>query len=176
MSTCDSNQCGSSRAAPSDSHDAAPGDEPSTEDSENSHTSDTSKQIFNIAQVTLDGEDEPEKGTDKDTTTETEDAPTPEDQANTESKTEATTPPTSDSETDAASSEKAQSKSKPKAKSRSSDPLRWYGILVPPSLRNAQKSFTEAVEDDLPGLASVVLDMQTVEKEIGRVRRELGQE
>ncbi|KAF9888396.1 hypothetical protein FE257_008674 [Aspergillus nanangensis] len=56
-----------------------------------------------------------------------------------------------------------------KQKPRSSDPLRWYGILVPPSLRNAQKSFTNAVEDYLPALSSVVVEMQTVEKEISQI-------
>ncbi|KAE8416294.1 hypothetical protein BDV36DRAFT_310227 [Aspergillus pseudocaelatus] len=51
-------------------------------------------------------------------------------------------------------------------KPRSSDPIRWYGILVPPFLRSAQKSFTEAVGGPLPELASVVVEMQAVEKEV----------
>lgn len=62
-----------------------------------------------------------------------------------------------------------------KKKFRSSDPIHWYGILVPPYLRSAQKSFTEAVESRLPQLASVVVEMRIVEKEIHRVRSELGQ-
>ncbi|PYH33044.1 uncharacterized protein BO87DRAFT_407687 [Aspergillus neoniger CBS 115656] len=62
-----------------------------------------------------------------------------------------------------------------KKKFRSSDPIHWYGILVPPYLRSAQKSFTEAVESRLPRLASVVVEMRTVEKEVHRVRSELGQ-
>ncbi|KAB8240393.1 hypothetical protein BDV35DRAFT_385863 [Aspergillus flavus] len=49
---------------------------------------------------------------------------------------------------------------------RSSDPIRWYGILVSPFLRSAQKSFTEAVGGPLPELASVVVEMQAVEKEV----------
>ncbi|KAL4862910.1 hypothetical protein BDV12DRAFT_35011 [Aspergillus spectabilis] len=53
------------------------------------------------------------------------------------------------------------------------DPIRWYGILVPPSLRNAQKSFTEAIEGSLPKLASIVLEMRAAEKEISRLRGEL---
>ncbi|KAI9927968.1 hypothetical protein ASPWEDRAFT_29358 [Aspergillus wentii DTO 134E9] len=67
---------------------------------------------------------------------------------------------------------------KPKAskkKFQSSNPITWYGILVPPSLRSAQMSFTEAVEGQLPELASVVVEMQAVEKEVERVRSELGQ-
>ncbi|PYH98758.1 hypothetical protein BO71DRAFT_22747 [Aspergillus ellipticus CBS 707.79] len=60
-----------------------------------------------------------------------------------------------------------------KKKFRSSDPIHWYGILVPPYLRSAQKSFTEAVESRLPQLASAIAEMQIVEKEVTRVRKEL---
>ncbi|PWY79449.1 hypothetical protein BO94DRAFT_567774 [Aspergillus sclerotioniger CBS 115572] len=62
-----------------------------------------------------------------------------------------------------------------KKKFRSSNPIHWYGILVPPYLRSAQKSFTEAVEGRLPQLASVIVEMRIVEKEVERVRSELGQ-
>ncbi|KAL4805502.1 hypothetical protein BDV18DRAFT_161154 [Aspergillus unguis] len=58
-------------------------------------------------------------------------------------------------------------------KSRTSDPIRWYGILVPPSLRNAQKSFIEAVESSITQLASVIVEMQVAEKEISRLRTQL---
>lgn len=34
---------------------------------------------------------------------------------------------------------------KEKARRRSSDPLRWFGILVPAPLRNAQKDFKAGV-------------------------------
>ncbi|KAL2831209.1 hypothetical protein BDW59DRAFT_158153 [Aspergillus cavernicola] len=61
-----------------------------------------------------------------------------------------------------------------KKKLRASDTIRWYGILVPASLRSAQRSFTEAVEGSLCELASVVIEMQATEKEISRLRRELG--
>lgn len=61
-------------------------------------------------------------------------------------------------------------KPKPIKKFRSSDPITWYGILVPPSLRSGQKSFTEAVDDHLPELASVVVEMRAVEKEVDEVR------
>jgi hypothetical protein len=56
---------------------------------------------------------------------------------------------------------------------RTLDPIRWYGILVPPSLRNAQKSFTEAIQGSLPELASTVVEMRAAEKEISRLREEL---
>ncbi|PYI07112.1 hypothetical protein BO78DRAFT_460732 [Aspergillus sclerotiicarbonarius CBS 121057] len=69
----------------------------------------------------------------------------------------------------------AKPKRSKKKKFRSSDPIHWYGILVPPYLRSAQKSFTEAVESRLPQLASVIVEMRIVEKEVERVRSELGQ-
>ncbi|KAL4821066.1 hypothetical protein BDW67DRAFT_151948 [Aspergillus spinulosporus] len=59
---------------------------------------------------------------------------------------------------------------------RTLDPIKWFGILVPPSLRSAQKSFTEAVEGSLPGLAGIVVEMQAVEKEISELRRRMGRE
>ena len=61
----------------------------------------------------------------------------------------------------------------PRKKFHSSDPITWYGILVPPSLRSAQKSFTEAVDNDLPELATVVAKMRAVEKEVDEVRSRL---
>lgn len=61
-----------------------------------------------------------------------------------------------------------------KRKPHISDPIKWYGILVPPSLRSAQKSFTKAVESSLPELASVTVEMQVAEEEISRLRCELG--
>ncbi|GFF27179.1 coiled-coil domain-containing protein 115 [Aspergillus udagawae] len=60
-----------------------------------------------------------------------------------------------------------------KERSRFSDPIHWYGILVSPSLRSAQRSFREAVEQYLPKLASVVVEMQTVEREVERLRSQL---
>ncbi|RDW86180.1 uncharacterized protein DSM5745_02822 [Aspergillus mulundensis] len=71
----------------------------------------------------------------------------------------------------------ADAKSEPRRRAkRSCDPIRWYGILVPPSLRSAQKSFTEAVEGSLPELAGIVVEMRAAEKEISRLREDLGRE
>lgn len=39
-----------------------------------------------------------------------------------------------------------QSPAASKSHKSTKDPLRWFGLLVPPSLRTAQKNFTEAVE------------------------------
>lgn len=49
-------------------------------------------------------------------------------------------------------------------------PLRWFGVLVPPSLRSAQESFVSAVEGAVPRLASVIAEMHEVEGQI-RSRR-----
>ena len=62
-----------------------------------------------------------------------------------------------------------------KKKFRSLDPITWYGILVPASLRSAQKSFTQAVESQLPELACVTVEMWALEKEVERMRQELGE-
>jgi hypothetical protein len=64
---------------------------------------------------------------------------------------------------------KASSSSKPKP----IDPLRWFGILVPPALRTAQSSFVSAVEDSVPTLANIARGLRSQEIEIGRVRKQI---
>lgn len=59
-------------------------------------------------------------------------------------------------------------------KFRSNDPIHWYGILVSPSLRTAQKSFTEAIQDQVPDLAGTIVEMRALEERIDRIRSELG--
>ena len=49
---------------------------------------------------------------------------------------------------------------------RANDPLRWFGILVPPPLRAAQKSFAHTVCNLIPGLVNIELEMKTLEKQI----------
>lgn len=56
---------------------------------------------------------------------------------------------------------------------RSEDPLFWFGILVPPSLRNAKHSFSDAVRDTVPQLASVALEMRAVEDLVRDLRKEI---
>jgi coiled-coil domain-containing protein 115 len=58
---------------------------------------------------------------------------------------------------------------------RSNDPISWYGILVPQSLRNAQKSFTSGVEGGVPQLLDVMADMREVELKIYNLRKEIGE-
>lgn len=56
---------------------------------------------------------------------------------------------------------------------RSDDPISWYGILVPPSLKNAQKSFIEAVDGGIPQIVSVMREMRCVEDAVYELRREI---
>lgn len=56
---------------------------------------------------------------------------------------------------------------------RSDDPISWYGILVPSSLKNAQKSFIEAVDGGIPQIVSVMREMRCVEDMVYELRREI---
>ncbi|KAF2229516.1 hypothetical protein EV356DRAFT_493644 [Viridothelium virens] len=51
------------------------------------------------------------------------------------------------------------------------DPLKWFGILVPPALRAAQQSFETAVEGPLVKLAAVKSEISETEAEIRRTRK-----
>ncbi|CAN9182616.1 unnamed protein product [Alternaria alternata] len=53
------------------------------------------------------------------------------------------------------------------------DPLRWFGILVPPALRTAQSTFVGAVEGPIPQLVTILRDLRTQEIEIGRIRKQI---
>jgi hypothetical protein len=57
-----------------------------------------------------------------------------------------------------------------KARRVSSDPLNWFGILVPPALRTAQREFTDAVADIVPKLVEVVAEMDLYERKIEEAR------
>ncbi|XXH05130.1 Serine/threonine-protein kinase tel1 [Hypoxylon texense] len=51
------------------------------------------------------------------------------------------------------------------------DPLRWFGLLTPLPLRQAQAQSVEAVEQAVPQLVSVSAQMAQVEIEIRRARK-----
>lgn len=53
------------------------------------------------------------------------------------------------------------------------DPLRWFGVLVPPALRSAQTSFVTAVEGPILELSTLEKDMRRQEIDIGRARKQL---
>ena len=63
-------------------------------------------------------------------------------------------------------SEKDQAKQK-----KRSNPLRWFGLLVPPALRAAQDQSVHAVDQVVPRLVSVNSEMLAVEIEIRRARK-----
>ncbi|KAH7079300.1 hypothetical protein BKA63DRAFT_563941 [Paraphoma chrysanthemicola] len=74
-------------------------------------------------------------------------------------------------ETDSNANDAKSSTEQSAAKAR--DPLRWFGILVPPALRSAQSTFTAAVEGPIPDLATIARDLRNQEIEIGRVRKQI---
>lgn len=53
------------------------------------------------------------------------------------------------------------------------DPLKWFGILVSPTLRTSQSNFKDVVSDLVPALASVSKEMREVEIEVRRVRKRM---
>ncbi|KIV78908.1 hypothetical protein PV11_06510 [Exophiala sideris] len=54
------------------------------------------------------------------------------------------------------------------------DPLRWYGILIPPPLRECQTHFQHAVSSSIPDLLSTTSEMRKLEEQIWKLRRALG--
>ncbi|KAF9245521.1 hypothetical protein DTO027I6_8237 [Penicillium roqueforti] len=58
-------------------------------------------------------------------------------------------------------------------KFRSTDPIHWYGILVPQSLRRAQDSFANAIDNQVPNLASTTVEMRALEQQISELRARL---
>lgn len=72
---------------------------------------------------------------------------------------------------DGTAPEKPESENEGASKAALPDPIRMFGILVPPALRSAQSSFKEAVEGPVVGLATVAGELRALEREIGRVRK-----
>ena len=56
-------------------------------------------------------------------------------------------------------------------KPKAMDPIRMFGILVPPALRSAQASFNEAVDGPVVRVAAVAGELRALEREIGRARK-----
>ncbi|KAI1369049.1 hypothetical protein F5Y08DRAFT_180215 [Xylaria arbuscula] len=54
---------------------------------------------------------------------------------------------------------------------KSDDPLRWFGLLTPMPLRQAQKQSIRAVQHVIPRLASLDAEMALVEIEVRRARK-----
>ncbi|OAL57073.1 hypothetical protein IQ07DRAFT_496745 [Pyrenochaeta sp. DS3sAY3a] len=60
-----------------------------------------------------------------------------------------------------------------KGTTKSTNPLHWFGILVPPALRTAQFTFISTVEGPIPQLACLTRDLRNQEIEIGRLRKQI---
>ncbi|CAI7668588.1 unnamed protein product [Penicillium bialowiezense] len=82
------------------------------------------------------------------------------------------------SATETTSSEPTTPADKPEVrkKFRSTDPIHWYGILVPQPLRNAQSTFAGVVDNQVPELASTTLEMRTLEQRISKLQAQLESE
>jgi hypothetical protein len=66
---------------------------------------------------------------------------------------------------------KEEEKMEEKAETKPVDPIRWFGILVPPALRSAQANFISAVEGPLPRVANLTKELRAIEIEIGRAKK-----
>lgn len=53
------------------------------------------------------------------------------------------------------------------------DPLTWFGILVPPSLRSAQASFNSVVDEPVTDAVNASRGMRETEIEINRLRKDI---
>lgn len=60
---------------------------------------------------------------------------------------------------------------KTKAATQPANPLRWFGVLAPMPLRNAQSLSIEAVEQVIPRLVTVNAEMLNLEIEVRRARK-----
>ncbi|KAL9120649.1 MAG: hypothetical protein Q9187_002799 [Circinaria calcarea] len=58
----------------------------------------------------------------------------------------------------------------PEVSKTPSDPLNWFGILVPQALRTAQSHFSAAVMDEVAQLVNIRQEMVEVEAEVRRLR------
>jgi hypothetical protein len=77
-------------------------------------------------------------------------------------------PPEDSSTQDTNDNNSDNSRKKP---NRTADPLRWFGILTPLPLRQAQSHAIQAVEDIIPRLATLSAEMARVELEVRRARK-----
>lgn len=54
-----------------------------------------------------------------------------------------------------------------------SDPLRWFGILIPQELRSAEASFSSVIDDSLADAVNAGRAMRETEAEIRKLRKEI---
>lgn len=69
--------------------------------------------------------------------------------------------------------ENIKSEDKEQAHTKIRDPLHWYGILVPPSLRASQKSFNSAIHDPVITAANSAQALRRVDMDIRKLRKDI---
>ncbi|POS76850.1 hypothetical protein DHEL01_v204761 [Diaporthe helianthi] len=84
-------------------------------------------------------------------------------------------PPVGEQQPVPAGTDTAESEAGPK-KQNARDPLRWFGVLTPLSLRQTQASAAEAVDQVVPRLASLSAEMQDLEIQVRRARKRRAKE
>lgn len=70
------------------------------------------------------------------------------------------------------SADTAKGDGEPEMQNKISNPLNWFGILVPPALKASQAAFQNAITK-VPRLAALDLQMRDLEIEIRRTRKKL---
>lgn len=77
-----------------------------------------------------------------------------------------------DSRTDGSETEKGESEDV-KPGQTANDPIRWFGVLVPPQLRSCQASFVSTIEGPICRATAASKGMRLVEVEIRRLRKDI---
>ncbi|KAK3942449.1 hypothetical protein QBC46DRAFT_75712 [Diplogelasinospora grovesii] len=75
------------------------------------------------------------------------------------------------SKQDSTKEQEEEDEKKTPHQAKSKDPLRWFGLLTPMPLRQAQSHATQAVQDIVPKLVSIDAEMAEVEIKIRRARK-----
>jgi hypothetical protein len=93
--------------------------------------------------------------------------------AKTEEETSAETKETGDKPSDGKAPQENQAgdEKEEKQTTKRTDPLKWFGILIPMALRQAQAQAIESVEHIIPRLVSVDSEMAEVEIQVRRARK-----
>ena len=59
------------------------------------------------------------------------------------------------------------------SKKGSQDPLRWFGLFVPPQLKSAQADFKLTINDDVPALINLEHGLRDLEEKVTMVRGQI---
>jgi len=89
-----------------------------------------------------------------------------------ETTTEGPTPevPNTGTETDAKTRDE---KTKSSCTAQYRDPIHWFGLLVPSALRASQTLFVRAVEEDIPEILRLNMELKQVEIDVRRTRKQI---